>query len=127
LSNAPTAPASELRASLTLADDDLLARALLLSLVGSCVIVLAGRREQSALANLARRRENFHETWTRDLAKRIRMTTGGAVFVAVWSIGFLFYSVLGPFGLVEQLVVLSAAFILGFGALHTFFVDVALA
>jgi anti-sigma factor RsiW len=96
---------------------------LLLSLASAGGVAWQISREQSSMVRLTRRTAGFYETWKRDLNRRIRMTTGGAVYVAAWSIGFLFYSVLGPFGLVEQLVVLSAAFLLVVGALHTFFVE----
>jgi hypothetical protein len=96
---------------------------LALTVVGAGIAVWAGTREQSAMLRLTERADGFYATWQRDLEKRIRMLTGGGVFVAAWSIGFLFYSMLGPFGIVERLVVLSAAFLLAFGALHTFVVE----
>jgi hypothetical protein len=81
------------------------------------------RRGQSAMLRLMGRDGGFYATWQRDLEKGIRMLTGGGVLVTVWSIGFLFYSMLGPFGVVERLVVLCAAFLLAFAALHTFIVE----
>jgi hypothetical protein len=96
---------------------------LVLTVVAAGILVWVATREQSAMLRLVERAGGFYATWQRDLQKRIRMLTGAGVFVAAWSIGFLFYSMLGPFGIVERLVVLSAAFLLAFGALHTFVVE----
>lgn len=96
---------------------------LALCLVGAGVAAWQIRREQSAMLSLTRRASGFYGSWQRDLEKKIRMLTGAGVLVAVWSVGFMFYSVLGPFGIVERLVVLSTAFILAVGALHTFVVE----
>lgn len=80
-------------------------------------------RDQSAMVRLTKRGDGFYETWRLDLERRIRMTTGGAVFVSVWCIAFLFAAVFVFSAPEEQFVVLSAAFLLGAGALHTFFVE----
>jgi len=94
-----------------------------LAIVAAVATVWAAQRDQAALLRITQRSGGFYDTWRSDLEKRIRMTTGGAVLVSVWSIGFLFYSVLGPFGIVERAVVLSAAVLLGWGGLHTFLVE----
>jgi hypothetical protein len=94
-----------------------------LAVVAAAGLVLAARRDQAALVRITQRPGGFYDTWRRDLEKRIRMTTGGAVLVSVWSVGFLFYSVLGPFGIVERTVVLATAVLLGWGGLNTFFVE----
>lgn len=97
---------------------------LLLVVIAACgVCVWAALREQSAFARLKERSQGLFETWTRDLAQRIRMTTGGAAFVGVWSIGFIAWAVLGAFPMYQRVVLLGAAFLLAFGALHTVFVE----
>lgn len=97
---------------------------LLLVVIAACgVTVWAALREQAAFTRFKERPHDFFETWTSDLAKRIRMTTGGAVFVGVWSAGFLAWAVLGPFPTYQRAVLLGAAFLLAFGALHTVFVE----
>jgi anti-sigma factor RsiW len=96
---------------------------LALAVAAAVTLVWGIKREQSAMLSLTRRASGFYSTWQRDLEKKIRMLTGAGALVAVWSVGFMFYSVLGPFGIVEQLVVLSTAFILAVGALHTFVVE----
>jgi hypothetical protein len=96
---------------------------LALCLVGACVLVWQAKREQSAMLSFTRRTSGFYASWQRDLERKIRMLTGGGVLVGAWSIGFLFYSVLGPFGIVERLVVLCTAVLLGVGALHTLVVE----
>jgi anti-sigma factor RsiW len=94
-----------------------------LVIVAAGVLFWAVKREQAAMVGLTWRASGFYSSWQRDLEKKIRMLTGAGVLVAVWSVGFLFYSMLGPFGIVERLVVLCAAFLLAFGALHTFVVE----
>ena len=96
---------------------------LALALAAAAVLFWAVKREHAAMVNLTRRASGFYSSWQRDLEKKIRMLTGAGVLVAVWSVGFLFYSAFGPFGIVERVVVLCAAFILGVGALHTFVVE----
>jgi hypothetical protein len=96
---------------------------LVVTLAAAGIGVWQIRRGQSAMLCLMERDGGFYATWQRDLEKGIRMLTGGGVLVTVWSIGFLFYSMLGPFGVVERLVVLCAAFLLAFAALHTFIVE----
>lgn len=81
------------------------------------------RRGQSAMLHLADRPDDFYATWQRDLEKRIRMLTGGGVYVAVWSIVFLFCSMWAPFDIVGRLVVLGAGFVLVFAALRAFVVE----
>ena len=80
-------------------------------------------RGQSAMLRLTERAGDFYATWRRDIEKGIRVLTGGGVLAVVSSIGFLSFSILGPFGIVERLVVLSAAFLTAFAALHTFIVE----
>jgi hypothetical protein len=99
---------------------------LVLTLAAAGIGVWQISRGQSAMLRLTERAGGFYATWQRDLEKRIRMLTGAGVLVAAWSIGFLFYSMLGPFGIVERLVVLCAAILLAFGALHTFVVELPL-
>ena len=81
------------------------------------------RRMQSAMLRLTDREGGFYETWRRDLEKGIRMLTGGGVLAIVSCVGFLAFSILGPFGVVERLVVLCAAFLTAFAALNTFVVE----
>jgi hypothetical protein len=81
------------------------------------------RRAQSAMLHLTERAGSFYATWRRDIEKGIRMLTGGGVLATVSSVGFLSFSILGPFDVVERLVVLSAAFLTAFAALHTFIVE----
>jgi predicted anti-sigma-YlaC factor YlaD len=87
------------------------------------MLVWAALREQSSFARFRERPQDFFATWTRDLAQRIRMTTGGAVLVSAWAIGFLAWAVLGAFPTYQRAVLLGVAFLLAFGALHTFFVE----
>jgi hypothetical protein len=97
-----------------------------LLLAGAVAMLLAAwqlPREQAAMTRLARREGDFYERWRTDLRKRIRSTTGGAIFVSVWSIGFVPFALFRPWGVVEQAVILGTAFILGVGALNTFFVE----
>jgi hypothetical protein len=96
---------------------------LVLALAVASIGVWQIRRGESAMLRLTKRPDGFYATWQRDLEKRIRMLTGCGVYVTVWSIVFLFFSMLGPFGVVERLVVLCAAFLLVFAALHTFVVE----
>ena len=96
---------------------------LVLTLAAAGIGVWQIRRGQSAMLRLTERAGGFYATWQRELEKGIRALTGGGLLVTVWSIGFLFYSMLGPFGVVERLVVLCAAFVLAFGALHTFVIE----
>ena len=81
------------------------------------------RRGQSAMVRFTERAGGFYATWRRDIEKGIRMLTGGGVLATVSSVGFLSFSILGPFDVVERLVVLSAAFLTAFAALHTFIVE----
>jgi hypothetical protein len=96
---------------------------LILALVAAGIGVWQISRGQSVMMRLTERAGGFYATWQWDLEKGIRMLTGVGVLVAAWSVGFLFYSMLGPFGIVERVVVLCAAFLLAFGALHTFVVE----
>jgi hypothetical protein len=96
---------------------------LVLTAAGAAISAWQVRRKQSALLRLTERPGGFYATWQRDLEKGVRMLTGGRMYVTVWSIGFFAYSMLGPFGIVERLVVLGAAFLLAFGALHTFVIE----
>lgn len=81
------------------------------------------RREQTAMLRVSERDGDFYATWRRDIEKGIRMLTGGGVLATASSVGFLSFSILGPFGVVERLVVLCAAFLTSFAALHTFIVE----
>jgi hypothetical protein len=96
---------------------------LVLTTAGAAIAAWQVRRKQSALLRLTESPGGFYATWQRDLEKGVRMLTGAGMYVTVWSIGFFAYSMLGPFGIVERLVVLGAAFLLAFGALHTFVVE----
>ena len=96
---------------------------LVVSLVAAAFGVWHIRRGQSAMLNLAERAGGFYATWRRDLENGIRILVGGGVLAIVSCIGFLSFSILGPFGVVERLVVLSAAFLTAFAALHTFVVE----
>jgi anti-sigma factor RsiW len=95
---------------------------LVVTLAGG-LLVWAALRDQSAFTRLKERPQGFFETWARDLARRIRMTTGGAVLVSAWSTGFLAWAILGAFPMYQRVVLLSVAFLLAFGALHTVFVE----
>ena len=97
--------------------------ALAVALAASAVGVWQIRREQSAMLRLTERAGDFYATWRRDIEKGIRMLTGGGVLAIASSVGFLCFSILGPFGVVERLVVLCAAFLTAFAALHTFIVE----
>ncbi len=96
---------------------------LLVVIAAGGMLVWVALREQSAFTRFKERPQDFFETWTRDVAQRIRMTTGGAVLVGVWSAGFLAWAVLGAFPTYQRAVLLGAAFLLAFGALHTVFVE----
>lgn len=96
---------------------------LLAVILGGGLLVWTALRNQSALTRLKERPSGFFETWARDLAQRIRMTTGGAVLVSAWSTGFLAWAVLGAFPTYQRVVLVSVAFLLAFGALHTVFVE----
>ena len=80
---------------------------LALAVVAGSVFVWQIKREHTAMTSLTRRASGFYASWQRDLERKIRMLTGAGVLVAVWSVGFLFYSALGPFGIVERLVVFA--------------------
>ena len=108
-----------LRGDLPLKVWGLLAVALAAAAMGAWQI----SRGQSAMLRLTERAGGFYATWRRDIEKQIRMLTGGGVLAIVSSVGFLSFSILGPFGIVERLVVLSAAFLTAFAALHTFIVE----
>jgi hypothetical protein len=96
-----------------------LAAALAAASIGAWLI----RRGQSAMLRLTERAGDFYATWRRDIENKIRLLTGGGVLATVSCVGFLSFSILGPFGVVERLVVLCAAFLTAFAALHTFIVE----
>ncbi len=96
---------------------------LLVVIAAGGLLVWAALREQSAFTRFRERPQDFFETWTRDLTQRIRMMTGGAMLVGVWSAGFLAWAVLGPFPTYQRAVLLGVAFLLAFGVLHTVFVE----
>ena len=93
------------------------------ALAAAAIGVWKIRRDQSAMLRLTERAGGFYATWRRDIEKGIRMLTGGGVLATVSSVAFLCHSILGPFGVVERLVVLCAAFLTAFAALHTFIVE----
>jgi cation transport ATPase len=80
-------------------------------------------RGQSSLHSLTQRAGGFFATWRQDLKSRIRLLTGGGVLAVFSCLAFLSWSMLGPFGIVERLVVLCAALLTAFAALHTFIVE----
>ena len=96
---------------------------LAVALAAAAIGVWQIRRGQSAMLRLTERDGGFYATWRRDLEKGIRMLTGGGVLATVSCVGFLAHSILGPFDVVERLVVLCAAFLTAFAALHTFIVE----
>lgn len=108
-----------LRGDLPLSVWGLLAMSLAAAAIGAWQI----RREQTGMLRIAERAGDFYATWRLDLEKRIRMLAGGGVLATMSAIGFLSFSMLGPFGVVERLVVLCAAFLTAFAALHTFIVE----
>ena len=75
------------------------------------------------MLRLTQRAGGFYADWRRDIETKIRLMTGGGVLATVSSVGFLLASILGPSGLVERLVVLSAAILTIYAALHTFIVE----
>jgi hypothetical protein len=97
--------------------------ALAIALAAAAVGAWQIRRGQSAMLRLTKRAGDFYAAWRLDIATRIRLLTGGGVLATVSSVGFLFASILGPSGVVERLVVLSAAILTIYAALHTFIVE----
>jgi len=97
--------------------------ALAVALAAAAIGAWQIRRGQSAMLRLTQRADGFYATWRRDLEKRIRMLAGGGVLATVSSVGFLLASILGPSGVVERLVVLSAALLTAYAGLHTFVVE----
>jgi hypothetical protein len=96
---------------------------LVVALAAAAIGVWQIRRGQSAMLRLTERADDFYATWRRDIEKKIRMLAGGGVLATVSSVAFLFHSILAAFGVVERLVVLCAAFLTAFAALHTFIVE----
>jgi len=96
---------------------------LAVALAAACVGAWQIRRGQSAVLRLTERADGFYATWRRDLEKRVWVLTGGGVLATVSFVAFLSFSILAPFGAVERLVVLCAAFLTAFASLHTFVVE----
>lgn len=93
------------------------------ALAGAVFAAWQIHRGQSAMQRLAHRDGGFFASWRHDIESKIRMLTGGGVLAIVSCVAFLSFSILGPFGIVERLVVLSGAILTAFAALHTFIVE----